>query len=89
MHFAMNNTKYSAYINSANKCDVKIFIFTLKQLKGLTGEDMKHKLEKLLNLLGLLHKRDHFVCKLSGGMKRKLSLAMALVGDPEVNIIEF
>jgi len=35
-----------------------------------------------------LHKQDEFVSNLSGGMKRKLSLAIALIGDPEVrNII--
>lgn len=53
------------------------------------NNDKQHKLEKLLTLLGLLHKRDHFVSQLSGGMKRKLSLAMALVDDPEVSVIEF
>lgn len=43
----------------------------------------------LLKILNMLQKKDEDVVKLSGGMKRKLSLAIALLGDPEVrkNII--
>lgn len=40
----------------------------------------------LLKLLNILQKKNELVSNLSGGMKRKLSLAIALVGDPEVNI---
>jgi len=38
----------------------------------------------LLKLLNILQKKDELVNSLSGGMKRKLSLAIALVGSPEV-----
>jgi len=38
----------------------------------------------LLKLLNILKKKNELVSKLSGGMKRKLSLAIALVGDPKV-----
>jgi len=43
----------------------------------------------LLKLLNILDKKDELVGKLSGGMKRKLSLAIALVGSPEVNHIVY
>jgi len=39
----------------------------------------------LLKTLNILQKKDELVRNLSGGMKRKLSLAVALIGSPEVN----
>jgi ABC-type multidrug transport system ATPase subunit len=47
----------------------------------------KAKLEglKLLKILNILQKKNELVSSLSGGMKRKLSLAIALVGSPEVS----
>lgn len=39
----------------------------------------------LLNLLNIAQKKNELVSSLSGGMKRKLSLAIALVGNPEVS----
>lgn len=40
----------------------------------------------LLKLLNIMNKKNELVSSLSGGMKRKLSLAIALVGNPEVSI---
>lgn len=39
----------------------------------------------LLKLLNISQKQNELVSNLSGGMKRKLSLAVALVGSPEVS----
>lgn len=39
----------------------------------------------LLKTLNILQKKDEVVRNLSGGMKRKLSLSVALIGSPEVN----
>lgn len=52
------------------------------QLKQAKSEGLH-----LLKLLNLLKKKNELVNKLSGGMKRKLSLAIALVGSPEVSNI--
>lgn len=41
----------------------------------------------MLELLNMLHKKDELVDNLSGGMKRKVSLAIALVGGPEVSVV--
>lgn len=38
-----------------------------------------------LELLNILSKKNELVKNLSGGMKRKLSLAIALIGNPEVS----
>ena len=34
--------------------------------------------------VGLTDQKDHFSKQLSGGQKRKLSVAIALIGDPKV-----
>ncbi|MFD8495840.1 ABC transporter ATP-binding protein [Amycolatopsis sp. NPDC059657] len=45
-------------------------------------------LEKLLSTLGLAEKRDTAYKKLSGGQKQRLSIALALVGSPEIAVLD-
>lgn len=56
----------------------------LFQLKGLPLKEAKSDGLKLLKLLDLQQKKNELVNTLSGGMKRKVSLAIALIGNPEV-----
>ncbi|MEC3974143.1 ABC transporter ATP-binding protein [Amycolatopsis sp. H20-H5] len=44
--------------------------------------------EKLLTTLGLADKRDTGYKKLSGGQKQRLSIALALIGSPEVAVLD-
>jgi ABC-2 type transport system ATP-binding protein len=44
--------------------------------------------EETITLVGLDHKRDDRVKTLSGGQKRRLDLALALVGDPELVFLD-
>ena len=59
----------------------------MQQLKKLNGRVIEERSKELLRMLNLTEKSDSFVCKLSGGMKRKLSLAIALIGNPSVRVI--
>lgn len=46
------------------------------------------EIERLLAAVGLLEKRRALVHTLSGGQRRKLSLAIAFVGDPKVVVLD-
>ncbi|XP_008275380.1 retinal-specific ATP-binding cassette transporter-like [Stegastes partitus] len=57
-------------------------------LKGRTQEEAEREVEDMLVDLGLPHKRDDEAQNLSGGMQRKLSVAMAFVGGSKVVILD-
>ncbi|XP_020558036.1 ATP-binding cassette sub-family A member 1 isoform X1 [Oryzias latipes] len=57
-------------------------------LKGLSEEKVKAELDNLLEDVGLLHKRHEQTKNLSGGMQRKLSVAIAFVGGSKVVVLD-
>ena len=48
----------------------------------------KNKALELLDILGLIDKRNTLAKELSSGMKRRLNIALALVHDPEILILD-
>uniref|UniRef100_A0A673G6R2 ABC transporter domain-containing protein n=1 Tax=Sinocyclocheilus rhinocerous TaxID=307959 RepID=A0A673G6R2_9TELE len=57
-------------------------------LKGRDRKEAMQEVENMLEDLGLPHKRDEEAQNLSGGMQRKLSVAMAFVGGSKVVILD-
>jgi len=59
---------------------------------GLSGlRDKKTRLKKVddwLERVGLFDARDRQANKLSGGMKRRLGIAQALIGDPQIIVVD-
>ncbi|MBN9429537.1 MAG: ATP-binding cassette domain-containing protein [Burkholderiales bacterium] len=55
---------------------------------GMSRQQVRARLDELLDFAGLAHKRNARIQELSGGMRRRLTLARALVNDPEVLFLD-
>ena len=51
---------------------------------GNNKELSKLKAKRLLKKVGLLNRSDHFPSQLSGGEKQRVSIARALINDPQI-----
>ncbi|RXM35459.1 Retinal-specific ATP-binding cassette transporter [Acipenser ruthenus] len=58
------------------------------QLKGKPKAEAEKEVEEMLEDIGLPHKKNEEAQNLSGGMQRKLSVAMAFVGGAKVVILD-
>jgi lipooligosaccharide transport system ATP-binding protein len=55
---------------------------------GMKDEEINARIPALLEFANLSHKRDMKIPTLSGGMKRRLTLARALVNDPDIIFLD-
>uniref|UniRef100_A0A8V1AE68 P-type phospholipid transporter n=2 Tax=Gallus gallus TaxID=9031 RepID=A0A8V1AE68_CHICK len=67
---------------------VEEHIWFYGRLKGLAEEQVQEEMEQLLQDTGLPHKRQEQTRNLSGGMQRKLSVAIAFVGGSKVVVLD-
>lgn len=58
------------------------------RLQGFKGQDLRDRIRRTLNLVGLGKYGDNSVFSLSAGMKSRLQLARALLHDPRVLILD-
>ena len=57
-------------------------------LKGLSRKKAKEKIDRLLEIFTLADVKKKKITKLSGGMKRRVGIAQALLNDPKVLILD-
>ncbi|XP_077316739.1 cholesterol transporter ABCA5-like isoform X3 [Lithobates pipiens] len=75
--------------------DINFELLTVKenlevfaQIKGVPRSKVKSEVEKVLCDLDIENIQDLRANKLSGGQRRKLTLAIALLGDPEILLLD-
>jgi ABC-type multidrug transport system ATPase subunit len=65
------------------------FLDYIARLAGMNqSSKRKDAVEKMLEEVGLYEARNRYANNLSGGMKRRLGIAQALIGDPQIIIVD-
>uniref|UniRef100_A0A7M4FXT8 ATP-binding cassette sub-family A member 2 n=1 Tax=Crocodylus porosus TaxID=8502 RepID=A0A7M4FXT8_CROPO len=71
-----------------DKLTVEEHLWFYSQLKSMAEEEIRKEMDKMIEDLELSNKRHSLVQTLSGGMKRKLSVAIAFVGGSRAVILD-
>ena len=65
------------------------FLDYIAQLAGMKNRaDRREAIDRMLTQVGLFEARDRMANRLSGGMKRRLGIAQALIGNPQIVVID-
>ncbi|NXA24875.1 ABCA2 protein, partial [Ibidorhyncha struthersii] len=71
-----------------DRLTVEEHLWFYSQLKSMAEEEIRKEMDKMIEDLELSNKRHSLVQTLSGGMKRKLSVAIAFVGGSRAVILD-
>lgn len=71
----------SVYNTLQNAADMKL-------PRSMSAEKKEQQIEEMLNLFGLSRERDSLVSKLSGGQKKRLSIAVEFISNPSLFFLD-
>jgi ABC-2 type transport system ATP-binding protein len=75
-------TQFPRYLTGRQVCDY------FGRLKGLAGARLKEEVQRTLFLVGMQEWSDKRVTKYSKGMKQRIGLAQAMLGNPKLMILD-
>ncbi|MCL4457851.1 MAG: ATP-binding cassette domain-containing protein [Nitrospirae bacterium] len=58
------------------------------KIRGIKGNEMENRVEKALDFVGLIHKKDQNALTLSSGEAQRLGIARAIVIEPEILFLD-
>lgn len=67
---------------------VKHHIEMVCKIKGVNGSDIPQLASTILSIVNLSHTLNDRISSLSGGMKRRISIALATIGNPSILIFD-
>ncbi|XP_067164770.1 ATP-binding cassette sub-family A member 10-like [Apteryx mantelli] len=67
---------------------VKENLWTFAEIKGIKSKEVEREVQNILELLDISNIQDTQAEKLSGGQKRKLSVGIAMLGNPQVLLLD-
>lgn len=67
---------------------IKRFLSYIAALRGMTKAEAKARIPKVLEQVELIDFANRKIVSLSGGMKQRLLIAQAILGDPEILILD-
>ncbi|XP_010576886.1 PREDICTED: ATP-binding cassette sub-family A member 10-like [Haliaeetus leucocephalus] len=67
---------------------VKENLKTFAEIKGIKSKEVQREVQNILELLDISNIQDTQAEKLSGGQKRKLSIGIAMLGNPQVLFLD-
>ncbi|NXI63370.1 ABCAA protein, partial [Anseranas semipalmata] len=67
---------------------VKENLQTFAEIKGIKPKEVEREVQNILELLDISNVQDTQAEKLSGGQKRKLSIGIAMLGNPQVLLLD-
>ncbi len=64
------------------------FLAYMATLKGISKKDMRGEIERVLSYVNMTEAADRMIGTYSGGMKQRILIAQAVLGDPKLVVLD-